>query len=391
MREAIHSYRLFYHRALEAGRSLEFYTKSAPPLILTAANSVEPLGLTKPRLYGSIEFRLPPSAFDAAGIIISTAEATIHFTVENDAVAAHYWLLPSTKWTSGDRRTITGALIAAPPEWDFMTSVSTMTYAFSVVSKEEEEEQKRSLGALMSKAEQLRGVYLVYIDRCLGMPVYSPRWEARRNAGGVRCEITCTEQVGAEHFWRIQNQKHSSDFEQMHPMMQAVLHLLVGRTIIDKFSNCNTCRGAKKGESPGVTTWDFDKFCEMIENPAKKAYIPPPIPAPVSLPLPLPLLTPPSLPEPIPEQIPEPIPEPIPVPPPPVQKQIPLPMAAVSSYKRTIPKSHADVVSALADLKSLMTSFSPDMSSTNTATTSEMTAHHKSIMAIGELIKKLNP
>ena len=372
MRDAINSYRLFYHRALEAGRSLEFYTES--PLILTGANAVDPLGSTKPRLYGSIEFRLPPTAFDAAGMIVNTAAATIHFTVENDAVAANYWLLPNTKWTSGDRRTIEGALIAAPPEWELMIPVTRMTYAFSVVSKEEEEEQKQSLGSLMSKTEQLRGVYLVYIDRCLGMPVYSPRWEGRRNAGGVRCEITCGGQVGAEHFWRIQNKKHSSEFEQLHPMMQAFLHLLVGRTIIDKFSN-----SGKKGENSGVSEWDFDKFCDMIENPAKRAYIPPPIPAPISLPLPLPL--------PLPLSLPLPEPEPQPSMP---KKQVPLPMSAVSSYKRTIPKSQADVVSALAELKTLMANFSPNILIKNTDTTTAMTLHHKSIMAVSELIKKLN-
>ena len=384
MREAIHSYSLFYHKALKAGRSIEFYTKSAPPVILTAANTVDPLGSTKPRLYGLIEFRLPPTAFDAAGIIVNTASATAHFTVENDDTAAHYWLLPNTNWISGDKRTIAGGLIAAPPGWDSMISVSTMTYEFSVVSKEEEEEQKKSLGTLMSKAEHLRGVYLVYVDRCLGMPIYSPRWEARRNAGGVRCEITCKEQVGAEHFWRIQNQKHSSDFEQLHPMMKAVLNLLVGRTVIDKFSNCTVCRGEKKGENPGVTSWDFDKVCDMIENPVKKAYIPPPIP--VHIPIPPPLTEPmPETPPPVPESIPEP--PPVPEPP----KKVSInPMTVVSAYKRNITKSQADVVAALTDLKTLITDFSPALSVANTDATAEMTVHHKSIMAVGELIKKLH-
>lgn len=65
-------------------------------------------------------------------------------------------------------------------------------------------------------------------------------------------------------------------------------------------------------------------------------------------------------------------------------------MSAVSSYKRTIPKSQADVVSALAELKTLMANFSPNILIKNTDTTTEMTLHHKSIMAISELIKKLN-
>ena len=64
-------------------------------------------------------------------------------------------------------------------------------------------------------------------------------------------------------------------------------------------------------------------------------------------------------------------------------------MAVVSSYKRTITKSSKDVVSALVDLKTLMADFSPDISIMSTITSAELTGHHKSIIAISDLIKKL--
>ena len=65
-------------------------------------------------------------------------------------------------------------------------------------------------------------------------------------------------------------------------------------------------------------------------------------------------------------------------------------MTVVSAYKRNITKSQADVVAALTDLKTLITDFSPALSVANTDATAEMTVHHKSIMAVGELIKKLH-
>jgi len=358
IRDAIRSFRLSYHKALEAGRRIEFYAKPNPPVLLSLENAVDPLG-SNPRMGGEIEIRLPVSAFDVATGIIKDDRTGIllRFTIGDDDYETQYWLTDTT-WSKFDRRTASGATSDEPEAWAAMKPVATMKYAFSVVSKDDEEYHKKTLGTLLDKVGLLRGVYLVYIDHCLGMPLYNLKWESRNNAGGVRFEMVCDNQIGAEHFWRIQNQKHSSDFDQLHPMMQAFLNLVLGRTIIDKYSHYKACHGDTKNSSPGVIEWDLDEFCELLENPKSDR----PAPTPVS-----PTII---------AHIADPRPN--------ISTE-----TIVPQHKRITSKSQNDVLQQLAELNAALTGLKFSSVPQNTHAHPDMTKHYKEAASLLTFVQSL--
>jgi hypothetical protein len=136
-----------------------------------------------------------------------------------------------------------------------------MTWRAAVITGEEEEQQK------IDKVEKARGVSVTFVDRTLGNPIHNDKWGARRDMGGIRFELTCLSQVGAELFLHIQSQKNTMSFDILHPAMKAFLNLVVGRTIIKKWSN-DSDNGRKRTE--GVSEWNIDEFCRMLENPKAK-------------------------------------------------------------------------------------------------------------------------
>jgi len=259
--DAIQSYCHSYALALEAGRQINFFASDpSQSIILSAKDAVPHLGNNKAsHIGGKLMFWLPASSFDSDGQITDNQTgAVLQFTIGQRSL----WLYANTKWVTMDCRISEGAMREPPEGMDKMRQASPpMIWRLAVISDEEEAAQKKALGAHLKKGDQLRGISLVFVDRSLGWTVYNPKWEHPRNVGGLRCEIICGDHVGAENFLRIQTQKHSMSFGVQHPMLQAFQNLLIGRTIISKYSHCNTLRGK------AIELWNGDELCRLLENP----------------------------------------------------------------------------------------------------------------------------
>jgi hypothetical protein len=274
---AFQSYRMSYCYALRNGLRLELETPSTT-IKLQAEDAIDPLG-TAPRITGMIE-------------IYSTG---LKVTLGSQA----FWVIPSDHLFY-DGRTARNPFIFAeqPADWA-PAATDTLQISFSVPSAQEEREQLDKVGSSIYRSVMdMRGVYLRYHDRYLGMPVYNKdNWEEKRNVGALRVELVCTNPTTAEEWLGIQTKKHTSSFTCIHDMLQLFLNWLVARVIVPKFSHCGVCKplDGRKGNSPGVTDWQFPYLCKlMLDAKATPTQLVAPAPAPIPAPIP----NPPSIPRP---------------------------------------------------------------------------------------------
>ena len=256
MKVAMQTFRRTYTKALESGLQIAYYPSAEEPIILGAEDAIPFLGKNTAEIGGVIRFHIPNTSFSPEGVISSSDNVVLSFTVDDRVMWLH-----NMKWASFDCRFTEGASTEPPDDIDDWKVIAEMTWRAAVITGEEEEQQK------IDKVEKARGVSVTFVDRALGDPIHNNKWGARRNMGGVRIELTCSSQVGAELFLHIQSQKNTMSFDILHPATKAFLNLVVGRTIIMKWSS-DSDNGRKRTE--GVSEWNIDEFCQMLENPKAK-------------------------------------------------------------------------------------------------------------------------
>jgi hypothetical protein len=287
--DAFQSYRLSYYKALQEGRTMQYLRPDATlSLRFTPADAIDPLK-NSPRLTGSLEFR---------------GDTMAQFTVTAPGAAApvQFWLtVAPTDRILHDGRTRRGPFRRTPPDaWTTSPVTGTVGFDCSVPNDAEEDRQVAAAGTLYRSRTDLRGVYLRFIDRILGRPLYSDDWTDVRNVGGLRVELTATDQATAETYFCVPAKKHSATYGNLHRVLQAVLNWIVNRVIIPKYSDYRMV--TLPGQ--GVTDWRFEHFCRLLEDTGALATLPP-VPPPVPVP-----------PVPVPSPIPVPTPSQPPVPPP---------------------------------------------------------------------------
>ena len=256
MKVAMQTFRRTYTKALESGLQIAYYPSVEEPIILGAEDAIPFLGKNPAEIGGVIRFHIPNTSFSPEGVISSSDNVVLSFTVDDRVMWLH-----NMKWASFDCRFTEGASTEPPDDIDDWKVIAEMTWRAAVITGEEEEQQK------IDKVEKARGVSVTFVDRALGDPIHNDKWAARRDMGGVRIELTCSSQVGAELFLHIQSQKNTMSFDILHPATKAFLNLVVGRTIIKKWSS-DSDNGRKRTE--GVSEWNIDEFCQMLENPKAK-------------------------------------------------------------------------------------------------------------------------
>ncbi len=257
MTVAMQSFCRTYTKALKSGLQIAYYPSGEEEaMILGAEDAIPFLGKNPVEIGGVIRFHVPKTSFSAEGTLTDSDNIKLSFTVGGRTMWLH-----NMKWASFDCRFTEGASTELPVDIDDWVVITEMTWRAAVITGEEEEQQK------IDKVEKARGVSVIFVDRTLGNPIHNDKWGARRDMGGIRFELTCLSQVGAELFLHIQSQKNTMSFDILHPAMKAFLNLVVGRTIIKKWSN-DSDNGRKRTE--GVSEWNIDEFCRMLENPKAK-------------------------------------------------------------------------------------------------------------------------
>jgi hypothetical protein len=272
--EAFKSYCLTHYKDLRGGRELEFFGIATPALHYTAAHACDPLGpSTVPRLTGRLEFRIPVNATDTKiaphfiGLTLTDAAATETFYATCDVDTPVF----------RDRKGVGSPFSrCAPAGWDIAVTTSTQALQISVPNKATETAQMNQVGStLYDSVEDTRGVYLNYAGRILGKPLYSARWEKRRNVSALRVELSANDQVTAENYWAIQTRKHISVYENLHRALQMSLNWLVNNIIIKHRSFVNTTCGT------GVADWHFSGLCQLMINQRHRETTLPVVPVPV--------------------------------------------------------------------------------------------------------------
>jgi hypothetical protein len=244
---AFQSYRLSYYKALQEGFEFHYLPPTpATPLHYGATDAIDPLGPPAwQRITCALEFR----GEEMAQLTIATTQL---------------WVTPTP---SSLRITP-----SAPADWAAAAVTGRATIAVAVVSSAEEDCQKSLAGPLFEHRDNLRGLYVRYQDHILGPPLFpTVGWGAVRNAGGVRVEISTTEQAFAEDYLHIPAKKHSMTYSNLHPLLQALLTRLVKQVVIKKYSYYEVNRGC------GVAAWDLVQFRQLLQNPAWLPHIPLPV------------------------------------------------------------------------------------------------------------------
>jgi hypothetical protein len=251
----LNSFRMSYYHALMEGRSITFASRERT--IITLANAIDPL-CTSPRIKGAVEIRKHGVA--------TYLKVTLSY---NDVPPSTFYMThtPGVR-VFIDARTNVNPFTSKDPQdgWETATLVDNLIVEFSVPSAKEERDQLKSIGSnIYGKVEDMRGIYLGYIDRYLGRPMYNTRlWEDKRNINAFRGRIRCMSPKTMEEYMGIQKKKHSCDFQNLHESLQMFLNWICQRVIIAKFSYTANITGHAKGDSPGVTDWKFPYFCKLM-------------------------------------------------------------------------------------------------------------------------------
>ena len=243
--DALQQFRRTYAIALESGKEIIFRPINTANVCHLKKEDAIPFLGTNASIGGDLCFYIPKSSYDEENNITDC----------HTGIVASFTVGEQTLWLH-NTRIKTSAKKVPPSHMKDMNLAASMKWRLSVLSHDEEMSQKKD------KVEKDRGVSLVYVDRALGAAIFGD-WGARRNAGGVRCEIICNSQAGAEIFWSIKAQKNTMNFTGLHPAMKAFLNLVV-KNIIDKWSGYKILNGNS------ITSWDVDEVCSILENPSAK-------------------------------------------------------------------------------------------------------------------------
>lgn len=273
--EAFKSYKLTYYKDL-VDHELEFFGAEMPHLHYTAADACDPLGpATVPRLHCKLEFRIPE------GTDIKTAPHFIGYTLTDPATSATAKFYATCTASTPEFRDGVGAgsplTCTTPTGWDLAIKTSTQNLLISAPSDAEARHvQTHLLGSsLYSSVEDMRGVYIRYVGRILGKPVYGAQWEDPRNVGPLRVELSADDQETAEKYWAIQTRKHVAVYENLHKPLRFALNWLVNNIIIKK-----RLHSKLKLRGSGVTDWRFASLCRLMLN-QRYVETAPALPAPV--------------------------------------------------------------------------------------------------------------
>jgi hypothetical protein len=242
------SLNLFYYKSLENKFNIDFQPVSGEKISLTSKDAVNPLGSSK---FARILINGKIIQVDGNKTYLSC-----ELSIEGYSGSKKFWFVDTPVDKIKRIR-----IVEEEPVLTNMVEHGDFELRITVISDQETITQKDSTGF---GVDELRGLYCLYIDRILGMPYFSKLWGAARNAGGIRAELRFNNQSFAENYLLIQSQKHRTNLDNSHRILQGLFKSTIGN-IIKKYSNYTT------DSSKGITHWNLnDVYNTILELQPKK-------------------------------------------------------------------------------------------------------------------------
>ena len=331
LKECMTSCKLYYYQALLDGKEFNYLPSDGILVRLCKKDALNPLGdPTKfPRLLSTIDIR----EIDG-GTLLQVKIGVEGVTPENEKKI--FWLTDSQSIIN-DKRSKILLLTSERKSWAKTPSVTMMEIRTSCISKDAQQYQINKLDKLFG-VDELRGLYCMYIDRILGIPIWgqSSGWGSQRNMGGIRALVNFTDHVAAEKYMSIQCEKHRTNITNVNPVVSKLFDHLIAN--IAKFHS----HYSKPESDLGVKQWNLNtEFYIITEQapPAPSSPVPTP-PAPSS-----PVPTPPAPSSPLPTP---PVPtHPAPAHPAPTAPK-PVPPKIQSKLQRALEGLHEEIVNKLS-------------------------------------------
>jgi hypothetical protein len=267
IKDAIMSYRLTYKNALSEGHSIELMAPEEKDCIhIKAEHAIDPLGTpSTQRLRANMQVRHNGDTTVVEFQPYIFTDGATPFDMKR------YWFAHK----EGGKITFKGQTkylpsanfyVTEPPGWSTMQIGGNMKFACSILSGEEDRKQKSEVGSsIFNTLESMRGGFLRLKDRYLGLPVYNTKdWPNKRNVGALRFEIYTEDASVAQRYMGIQTRKSCVMYDGLAHAIQMLLGWVIARVIIPNYHikmDIDT-----KGDSPGVTDWNFPRFCRLIVN-----------------------------------------------------------------------------------------------------------------------------
>jgi len=231
-------------------------------------------------------------------------------------------------------------VFALYPKWSKLTTKGTFKIRFTSLSTNEDKVMKARLGEDFKSVNDLRGVFVNWNGRYLGLPYWNTKktsiWGSKQNCSPMRCEILIeNSHFIAENICKIQSDKSQIDLDDAHPVLMELMNCFVGN-IVNKMIQSTKKTAAQKADDDYKPVWTNQVF-HLIQNgelpvpiPRPRPAVPAPVPAPVAPP-PAPVAPPPVAPAPVAPAPVAPAPvAPAPVAPAPVAPVVPLAPAPVT-------------------------------------------------------------
>ena len=118
----------------------------------------------------------------------------------------------------------------------------------------------------IQKRDDIRGMYIKYVDRILGPPYWAPTgWGFQRNAGGIRSLFEFDEPAIGEEYVKILAEKNRTNCKNSHPVLKRLFDIMMRTTMDFK----DKVMGEKR--DVGMPIWDIEDFYEVIFERDTKA------------------------------------------------------------------------------------------------------------------------
>ena len=182
-------------------------------------------------------------------------------------------------------------VFASYPKWSKLTNKGTFKIRFTSLSPNDDKLMKARLGEDFTSVNDLRGVFVNWNGRYLGLPYWNTKknsiWGSKQNCTPLRCDILIeNSHFIAENICKIQSDKSQIDLDDAHPVLMELMNCFVGN-IVNKMiqSNCKT--KAQKEDDNYKPVWTNQVF-HLIQHGKLPVPIPrprPAVPAPVAPPV----------------------------------------------------------------------------------------------------------
>ena len=185
-------------------------------------------------------------------------------------------------------------VFASYPKWSKLTNKGTFKIRFTSLSPNDDKLMKARLGEDFTSVNDLRGVFVNWNGRYLGLPYWNTKknsiWGSKQNCTPLRCDILIeNSHFIAENICKIQSDKSQIDLDDAHPVLMELMNCFVGN-IVNKMIQSTKKTAAQKADEDYKPVWTNQVF-HLIQHGELPVPIPRPRPA-VPAPAPVPVAPP---------------------------------------------------------------------------------------------------